>query len=95
MDAEKDSVFSLSEALSNPELDKRPPKCKVQIIKEQLSPEEQALLEKAIENIRSDEASGRSRTYTAAWLSKVLNNAGKKVGITTVKRHINKECSCE
>lgn len=91
----KDSKFSLSEALSNPELGKKPPKCKFQIIRESLSDEEKAHLDKAVENVRADEASGRSKTYASSWLAKVLNNAGHKVGLTTVKRHINKECSCE
>lgn len=95
MDDKKDSKYSLSDALSDPELGKRPPKCKVQIIKDSLTDDESALLDKAIDNIRAEESAGRSRTYSSAWLTKVLNKSGHKVGLTTVKRHVNKECSCE
>lgn len=69
--------------------------CKFTQIREQLDEEEQSALDNAVDSIRSDAGMGKAKAYSASWLAKVLRNFGYNVSISTVQRHVNKECSCE
>lgn len=69
--------------------------CKVKIIWDDMSPEKQESLDRAVERVRSDRGQGRSKVHSATWLTKVLRKNGYDVSVSTVQRHVNKECPCE
>lgn len=58
------------------------------------TPEEQEALDRAIELVRADSNLGKSKTYSASWLTKVMKQNGYNVSLSTIQRHINKECCC-
>lgn len=86
---------SLLEALSTPTGGNSPGTCKFSQVRMQLEKEEQDALDKAVDGIREDMGLGKAKTYSATWLTKVLKNYGYSISVSTVQRHVNKECSCE
>jgi hypothetical protein len=68
--------------------------CKFTRTKIKMSEEEQDALERAVGLIRQDNGLGKSKTYSASWLTKVMRQHGYNVSISTIQRHVNKECCC-
>lgn len=68
--------------------------CKVRVIMDNMSPERQESLEKHIERVRTDMGQGRSKSYSASWLTRILRKHGYNISVSTVQRHVNKECPC-
>ena len=68
--------------------------CKFTRTKMKMTPEEQDAIDQAIELIREDNGLGKSKTYSASWLTKVMRQHGYNVSISTIQRHVNKECCC-
>lgn len=82
------------------ELERRSPsdmkqKCRLTRIKEMMTPDEREGIEKAEEAIRLDNGSGRTKTFSAKWLSEVLRKCGYQISDSTITRHINGRCGCE
>lgn len=69
--------------------------CKIRILMDSLDEEDTESLERAIERIRNDRGQGRSKAYSATWLTKMLRKNGHDISVSTVQRHVNKECPCE
>jgi hypothetical protein len=86
---------SLLEALNKPDNGNYPATCKFSQIRENLSDDEKAALDKAVNGIRDEAGVGKAKTYSTAWLTKVLKNFGYSLSVSTTQRHVNKECSCE
>jgi hypothetical protein len=86
---------SLVEALKTPQTHGVGVNCKFTQIRDILSDEEKEALDKAVDGIRQDAGMGKSKRFSASWLSKVLDSFGHYVSVSTVQRHVNKECSCE
>lgn len=86
---------SLVEALNTPQVHGIGVNCKFTQIRDILSNEEKEALDKAVDGIRQDAGMGKSKRFSASWLSKVLDSFGHFVSVSTVQRHVNKECSCE
>lgn len=86
---------SLLDDLSNPTKTTKNTSCKIGKILQQLEKEEAQALQKAISLIRSSVMQGKNRTYSSVWLSKVLRKNGYHASVSTVQRHVNKECSCD
>jgi hypothetical protein len=68
--------------------------CKFTRAKEKTTAEEQEALDRAVDLIRGDNGLGKSKTYSASWLTKVMKQNGYNVSISTIQRHVNKECCC-
>jgi hypothetical protein len=86
---------SLVEALKTPQAHGIGVNCKFAQIRDILSDEEKEALDKAVDGIRQDAGMGKSKRFSASWLAKVLDSFGHYVSVSTVQRHVNKECSCE
>jgi hypothetical protein len=86
---------SLIDALKSPKDTTIQLSCKFMQVHKVLSIEEQDALDKAIDGIRLDAGLGKAKKYSASWLAKVLRSFGHDVSVSTVQRHVNKECSCE
>jgi hypothetical protein len=69
--------------------------CKMKIIYDSLDKEDQESFERSVERVRNDRGQGRSRAYSATWFTKVLRKNGHNISVSTVQRHVNKECPCE
>lgn len=69
--------------------------CKIRIIRDDMDAEKQESLDRAVERVRGDRGQGRSKVHSATWLTKVLRKNGYDVSVSTVQRHVNKECPCE
>lgn len=69
--------------------------CKIKTIKDSLDAEDKESLERSIERVRDSKNQTRSRAYSAIWLTKILQRNGHEISVSTVRRHINKECPCE
>lgn len=93
--AEKTKKSSLSADLEAPPPSFITGACKIKIISEGLDEEDRASLDNAIERIRTDRGQGRSKAYSATWLTKMLRRNGHNISVSTVQRHVNKECPCE
>lgn len=89
------TTISLREALESPTTGESSAFCKFTKIREQLTAEEQAALDKAVNGIREDAGLGKAKTYSTTWLTRVLRNFGYTISVSTVQRHVNKECACE
>lgn len=70
-------------------------KCRLTRIKEMMTDEERASIEKAEDSIRLDNGNGRTKTFSSKWLSEVLNRCGYQISDSTITRHINGRCGCE
>lgn len=86
---------SLLDALNNPVDRPTDTVCKFSRVRAQLAPDEQEALDRAVAGIREDANLGKAKTYSTTWLAKVLRNYGNDISVSTVQRHVNKECSCE
>jgi hypothetical protein len=86
---------SLIEALQTPKDATTQLSCKFMQVRNTLSTEEREALDKAVDGIRQDAGLGKAKKYSASWLAKVLRSFGHDVSVSTVQRHVNKECSCE
>lgn len=60
-------------------------KCRVAVIKAEMSKKDAAELQEALEDI----------IIQASSISRVLANRGITIGVTTIQRHRRGECSCE
>ncbi len=92
---EKTKKSSLSADLEAPPPSFVTGACKIKIISEGLDEEDRVSLENAVERIRNDRGQGRSKAYSATWLTKMLRRNGHNISVSTVQRHVNKECPCE
>jgi hypothetical protein len=86
---------SLIEALQSPNDPANKLSCKFMQVRNALSDEEREALDKAVVGIRQDAGLGKAKKYSTSWLTKVLRNFGYDVSVSTIQRHVNKECSCE
>lgn len=86
---------SLSEDLNAPPAPRVGGACKIRIIWEELDSEDRESLERAVDRVREDRGQGRSKAYSTIWLTKLLKSHGFDVSVSTVQRHVNKECACE
>ena len=68
--------------------------CKIGRLIDSLEGDEQEALVKAVDLIRSSSFNGRNRSHSSVWLAKVLRKNGYQISVSTVQRHVNKECSC-
>ena len=89
------SLDSLVEALQTRSEPQQNSTCKFTQVRGKLTEEEQTALDKAVDNIRTDAGVGKAKTFSASWLTKVLRSFGHPISLSTVQRHVNKECSCE
>lgn len=85
---------SLFDDLTEPRLEPNS-QCKIKAIMDALDEKDLDAFTKAVELVRTDRGQGRSRTYSAAWLTKVLKKHGHAVSTSTVLRHVTGACSCE
>jgi hypothetical protein len=92
---EKTKKSSLSADLQAPPPSFVTGACKIKIISDGLDEEDRVSLENAVERIRNDRGQGRSKAYSATWLTKMLRRNGHNISVSTVQRHVNKECPCE
>ena len=69
--------------------------CKIKVIKDSMDEEDGAGLDRFIERIRQDTGQGRAKSYSASWLTRVMRKNGYNISVSTVQRHVNKECPCE
>lgn len=86
---------SLINDLLNPIKEVEIQKCKIGRLLETLPEEATDAMNKAIELIRTTQYQGKSKMYSSVWLAKVLRKNGYQISVSTVQRHVNKECSCE
>ena len=86
---------SLVEALATPQPQGLQMSCKVSQIRELLNDDEKQALDRAVDGIRQDAGMGKSKRYSTVWLSKVLDSFGHYISVSTLQRHVNKECACE
>lgn len=85
----------LLQELENRSLSDMKQKCRLTRIKESMTPEEREGIEKAEEAIRLDDGNGRTKAFSAKWLSEVLRKCGYQISDSTITRHINGRCGCE
>lgn len=88
-------MSSLSDDLLQPQREVKRVPCKLGTILAQLPEDESAALNQAVSQLRSSTAQGRNRVHSSVWLSKVLKKHGYPVAVSTIQRHVNKECACE
>ena len=89
------SKESLIESLQNPLQSIKVTPCKLGRILLELADAECEQLRKSIETIRQDSAQAKNKVYSSVWLSKVLRSHGYGISVSTVQRHVNKECFCD
>lgn len=85
---------SLFEDLMSPRTENMS-QCKVHTIMSEMDEKDQEAFAKAIELVKADKGQGRSRTYSASWLTSVLKKHGHTISTSTVLRHVTGACSCE
>lgn len=90
-----EQVPSLLDDLSSPSSAGPKKDCGLTKIKEQMGPDEAQALDRAVEMIRDDAGSGRSKVYSSQWLTGVLRKHGYDISSSTVSRHVAKRCRCE
>ena len=88
-------VSKLIQELQNRSPDDMKQKCRLTRIKEVMTDEERSSIERAEEAIRLDTGNGRTKTFSAKWLSEVLKKCGYQISDSTIMRHINGRCGCE
>lgn len=69
--------------------------CGLMKIKRHMGSEESQALDRAVEMIRNETGSGRSKVYSSQWLTAVLRKHGYDISSSTVARHVAKRCRCE
>ena len=68
--------------------------CGLTKIRQQMSQDEAQALERAVDMIREDAGSGRSKVYSSQWLTGVLRKHGYDISSSTVARHVAGRCRC-
>lgn len=63
--------------------------CQLGVFIEGLDKKDVEAIENAIEKIRTREVG-----YSIGWLHRVLLSEGKRIGASTIQRHVNGECAC-
>ena len=86
---------SLIDALQSPQDNANNYTCKFMQVRNTLTDEEREALDKAVSGIRQDAGLGKAKKYSTSWLTKVLRSFGHDVSVSTIQRHVNKECACE
>lgn len=86
---------SLINALQSPSDFSNTYSCKFTQVRNSLTDDEREALDKAVAGIRQDAGLGKAKKYSTSWLTKVLRSFGHNVSVSTIQRHVNKECSCE
>lgn len=86
---------ALSDALKTPRTSSTFYLCKFAQILKKLDEDDQETVIEAVTLIRSDHGTGRSKQYSTSWLTKILKSFGHDISMSSVQRHVNKECSCE
>ena len=86
---------SLRDDLELPRPDQLYGPCKFRIVKEKMDDEDQQSIDLAVEKVRQDKGQGKAKAYSAKWLTSVLRKHGHNISVSTVQRHVNKECPCE
>jgi len=69
--------------------------CKIGRLINSLEGDERGALVKAVHLIRTSNFNGKNRSHSSVWLAKVLRKNGYQISVSTVQRHVNKECSCD
>jgi hypothetical protein len=69
--------------------------CGLTKIRQQMNTDEAQALDRAVDMIREDAGSGRSKVYSSQWLTGVLRKHGYDISSSTVARHVAKRCRCE
>lgn len=85
---------SLYEDLMEPRTDLNT-QCKLHIIMSDMDEKDVEALNRAIDLVRNDRGQGRSKVYSATWLTKMLRKHGHSVSSSTIQRHITGACPCE
>jgi hypothetical protein len=93
--AEKPKKSSLSADLDAPPPNYTMGVCKIKIICETVDEDDKLSIDRAVEKVRTDRGQGRSKAHSSTWLTKMLRKNGHDISVSTVQRHINKECACE
>jgi len=88
-------VSALSDALRAPRPSATSHLCKFSQTFNKLDKEDKETILEAVDKIRADQGTGRSKQYSTSWLTKILKSFGHDISMSSVQRHVNKECSCE
>lgn len=88
-------MSALSDAIKTPRTAIGKYSCKFTQVFAQLDDEDQTTIAEAILKIRSDSGMGKSKQHSTSWLTKILRSFGYDISMSSVQRHVNKECSCE
>jgi hypothetical protein len=88
-------VSALSQAIKTPRIAVGTYSCKFTQVFVQLDEEDQVTVAESIALIRNDTGMGKSKQYSTSWLTKILRSFGYDISMSSVQRHVNKECSCE
>jgi len=86
---------SLFDDLTSPVSTEGKTDCGLTKIRQQMKDDEAQALDRAVEMIRDDAGSGRSKVYSAQWLTGVLRKHGYDISASTVARHVAKRCRCD
>lgn len=83
--------------LSQPSSSPYANRCSVGHVLTQVTDEERAALEKAINNVKEslEKQTSLQTGYTARWLSRVLGEFNFSVSDRMIRRHCAGDCSCE
>jgi hypothetical protein len=88
-------MSALSDALKAPRNPAGANACKFMQVFNVLDEEDKTNIGEAILLIRNDVSMGKSKQYSTSWLAKILRSVGHDISVSSVQRHVNKECSCE
>lgn len=88
-------MSALSDALKAPRPSASNNSCRFMVVYNNLDEDDQETITDAIEKIRNDAGMGKSKQYSTSWLTKILRNFGYDISVSSVQRHVNKECACE
>lgn len=76
----------------------KPRKCKLALLVESLSPDDELAFKYAMERSLEEAAQQRplnERIFTGQWLTDVLNKNGYRVSSTVVRDHLAGKCTCD
>jgi len=88
-------MSALSDALKAPRHPAGANACKFMQVFNVLDEEDKTNIGESILLIRNDISMGKSKQYSTSWLAKILRSVGHDISVSSVQRHVNKECSCE
>lgn len=69
--------------------------CKLHIIMSDMDEKDAEAIARAVDLIRTDRGTGRSKAYSSSWLAGILRSHGHRISTSTVQRHVQKVCPCE